>query len=208
MRRARTLRQATFEIAHAVVESGTLDQLFERIHGAVGGLLEARNFYVALHDPETGELSFPYFRDEVDPAPGRRLLGRGLTEYVLRSGLPLLADDEVFAELSRRGEVEPIGPDSVDWLGVPLRAGARVIGVLAVQSYSGAVRYRTEDLEVLDFVSTQVALAIERRRSEEALWTSFRSLIQRCSRTTSRCRSSSSRSPRRSARWRRPRRRR
>jgi diguanylate cyclase (GGDEF)-like protein/PAS domain S-box-containing protein len=88
---------------------------------------------------------------------------------VLRTGRPLLADDAVFAELLERGEVEPIGPDSVDWLGVPLSASGRVIGVLAVQSYSGAVRYRPEDVEVLEFVSTQVALAIERRRSEEAL---------------------------------------
>ena len=65
--------------------------------------------------------------------------------------------------------MEPIGAASIDWLGVPLRAGEKTIGVLAVQSYAGNVRYGEEDQALLGFVSSQVALAIERRRAEEAL---------------------------------------
>lgn len=170
-RRQRRIQEATYAIAHAVTTTAGLDDLFARIHRIVGGLMEARNLYIALLDEATGSLRFPYFRDEIDgePPEGPVPAGRGLTGYVLRTGEPLLASPEVFDDLVARGEVEPIGAASIDWLGVPLRAGDRTFGVLAVQSYTGNVRYGEEDQALLGFVSSQVALAIERRRAEEAL---------------------------------------
>jgi len=170
-RRQRRIQEATYAIAQAVTSSEGLDDLFTRIHRIVAGLMEARNLYIALLDDATGSLSFPYFRDEIDAEPpaGPVPVGRGLTGYVLRTGMPLLASPEVFDALVAKGEVEPIGAASIDWLGVPLRAGERTIGVLAVQSYAGNVRYGEEDQALLGFVSSQVALAIERRRSVEAL---------------------------------------
>ncbi len=68
----------------------------------------------------------------------------------------------------REGE-SIFGTDSLDWLGVPLKARDRTIGVLAVQSYSGTVRYAESDKALLQFVSDQVAAAIERKRAETAL---------------------------------------
>ncbi len=170
-RRQRRIQEATYAIAQAVTSSEGLDDLFARIHRIVAGLMEARNLYIALLDEATGSLTFPYFRDEIDAEPpaGPVPVGRGLTGYVLRKGEPLLASPEVFDDLVARGEVESIGAASIDWLGVPLRAGDRTIGVLAVQSYVGNLRYGAEDQALLGFVSSQVALAIERRRGEEAL---------------------------------------
>ena len=167
--RGELVQAAAFRIAEAVTETESLKELFSRIHSIVGGLMEAANFYIALHDPDRGVLSFPYFVDLVDQPFPPKPLGKGLTEYVLRTGRPLLASPPVFAQLVASGEVEQIGSDSVDWLGVPLRGRDRTIGVLAVQSYSGRVRYTEEDRDLLVFVSSQIAQAIERKRSEEAL---------------------------------------
>ncbi len=177
-RRQRRIQDATYAIAQAVTSSEGLDDLFARIHRIVAGLMEARNLYIALLDDVTGNLTFPYFRDEIDAEPpaGPVPVGRGLTGYVLRKGEPLLASPEIFDALVARGEVEPIGAPSIDWLGVPLRAGERTIGVLAVQSYAGNLRYGEEDQALLGFVSSQVALAIERRRADEALRQSERRL--------------------------------
>jgi PAS domain S-box-containing protein len=131
--------------------------------------MNARNFYIALYDPQSQLLSFPYFVDEQDPTPDPKPLGRGLTEYVLRSAEPLLATPTVFDELVRRGEVDLIGAPSLDWLGVPLKGGANSIGVLVVQSYNENNRYGDRDREILKFVSQQLATAIEHKRYEEAL---------------------------------------
>ncbi len=167
--RAELVQAATFRIAEAVGVTESLQELFSRIHSIVGGLMEAGNLYIALLGPTGDVLSFPYFVDEVDEPFPPKPLGKGLTEYVLRTGQPLLASPAVFEELFVSGEVERIGSDSVDWLGVPLRGRDRTIGVLAVQSYSGKVRYTEEDRDLLVFVSSQIAQAIERKRSEEAL---------------------------------------
>src|SRR5207302_10943912 len=126
-------------------------------------------------------LSFPYAVDERDEDFPTKKPGKGLTEYVLRTGQPLLVTPEVQTELERRGEVELIGAPSIDWLGVPLKIGDRTIGVLVAQTYTPGVRYGEREKEILQFVSTQVAMAIERSRAEAELRASeatYRSLVE------------------------------
>ena len=168
-KRAEELNAALYAIAARSQSPEDLQQFFTAIHNIVGHLMNARNFYIALYDAQTQLLSFPYFVDEQDPAPPPKPLGRGLTEYVLRTGETLLATPTVFEGLVRRGEVELIGAQSVDWLGVPLKSGTTCIGVLVVQSYSENARFRERDREILKFVSQQLAAAIEHKRYEEAL---------------------------------------
>lgn len=180
-KRAAALSSALYRIAEKTSSAEDLRQFFAAIHSIVAELMYARNFYIAIHDPGTQLLSFPYFVDEVDPAPACKKLGRGLTEYVLRTGEPLLCTPQVFETLVQSGEVELIGAPSVDWLGVPLKAGTSVFGVLVVQSYTDAVRFGEKDRDILTFVSQQVSTAVEHKRHEEALRRSearYRSLVQ------------------------------
>ncbi|HVM44186.1 MAG TPA: PAS domain S-box protein [Gemmatimonadales bacterium] len=167
---AETLRKATQRISEAVLTTRDLQELFAVIHGIVSELMPASSFYIALYDADRDLVTFPYYVDEADPeVPQPKKPGKGLTEYVLRTGRGLLVTPEVQVELERRGEVELIGPPSLDWLGVPLQTGGKTIGVLVVQSYAEGVRYGEVELNILRFVSTQVALAIERKRAADAL---------------------------------------
>ncbi len=168
-KRAEELNAALYAIAARSQSAEDLQQFFAAIHNIVGQLMNARNFYISLYDPQSQLLSFPYFVDEQDPTPVPKRLGRGLTEYVLRSGEPLLATPAVFDDLMRRGEVELIGASSLDWLGIPLKSGATCIGALVVQSYNENARFGERDREILKFVSQQLAAAIEHKRYEEAL---------------------------------------
>ncbi len=160
------IREAVYRISEATHTSESLDNLFKEIHQIIATIMPAKNFYIALYDKNSDLISFPYFVDEVDepfpPSPP----GRGLTEYVLRTGEPLFASPEVFQDLVKKGEVELVGVDSFDWLGVPLKIKNSTIGVLVVQSYNANERYSIEDLDHLVFVADQVAMAIERKRTE------------------------------------------
>jgi PAS domain S-box-containing protein len=167
--RLRDQQAALYEISEATQAAGTLDDLYRSLHAIIGRLMEARNFYIALYEPATDLISFPYFVDEVDTTPEPFPLGPGVTSYVIRSGRPLLATPGVIAELEAHGELVRLGGESIDWLGVPLKVRDKIIGVLAVQSYTGSLRYSEADEEVLSYVSAQVAQAIERKRAEEAL---------------------------------------
>lgn len=163
------VQSSAFRISEAASSSKNLQELFHSIHEVLGELMPADNFYIALYDPSIETLSFPYFVDQFDDTPTARKLGKGLTEYVLRTEKPLLASPEIFNDLVRKGEAVSIGAPSIDWLGVPLKTQDRTIGVLVVQSYTEGIRYGEKEKSILIFVSEQVAMAIDRKRAEEAL---------------------------------------
>jgi diguanylate cyclase (GGDEF)-like protein/PAS domain S-box-containing protein len=166
LKRAESMQAALHAISEAAHAAEDLLALFRRIHRIIGELLPARNFFVALYDAENDALSFPYFVDEYDEPPAPRKLDSGtLSAEVIRSGEALLLTPDTDRALSER--VGPaVGRTSLDWLGVPLCAQKGTIGALVVQSYSGEVRYTEKDKVLLQFVSTQVAAAIERKQTE------------------------------------------
>lgn len=168
-KRGTTRQAAIFAVSAAVQRNQSPHDLFCSIHQSISEILPAKNFYIALYDRQTDLISFPYFVDERDSPPQPRKPSRGLTEYVLRTSAPLLASPERFRELLRSGEVESLGEPSLDWLGVPLRLAGQTLGVLVVQTYSEGTRYTEDDREMLSFVSSQVALAIDRAQKEESL---------------------------------------
>jgi two-component system cell cycle sensor histidine kinase/response regulator CckA len=167
--RSRAAQQAVYAIAEAASEAHDLGELYPRIHRIIRSLMPADNLLIAQADRDG--LEFLYFADQKDPPPpGMRLPpGRGITGYVLRTGRPLLTDEQGLSELARRGEMEPQGTACESWLGVPLRSEGDVVGVMAVQSYTQGQRYSLSDQEALEFVSRQVAMAIRRRQAEDAL---------------------------------------
>lgn len=162
---AESRQAALYAISEAAHSAEDLLALFRHIHQIIGGLLPARNFFVALHDAGSGEVSFPFYVDEHGEAPApRKLDASTLSAEVIRSGKTLLlTPDTPAGGLPDRSAVVD-GRDSLYWLGVPLCSHKGTIGALVVQSYSGGAHYSEKDQELLQFVSTQVAAAIERRQ--------------------------------------------
>src|SRR6185436_16043401 len=165
-KRAERLQAALYRISDAGAAIEDMEGLYVAIHRIVGEFMYARNFYIAVRNESEGTVSFPYFVDEADAAPPAMKEAKTLTDYVLRTGEPLLASPAVFSDMVERGEVEMVGSPSVDWLGVPLKKQGRAFGVLVVQSYDPAVRFAEADKDMLTFVSHQIASALERKTAE------------------------------------------
>ena len=146
-----------------------MDALYRSIHSILGELIPAENFFIALIEPASGEISFPYYIDQFDEPPVGMTPQQGLTGYIIRTGRPLLATREEIERLVQQGLVERLGTMSVDWMGAPLKVEGTLIGVMAVQIYTPGCHYDQEDLNLLEFVSTQVAQAIERKRMDEEI---------------------------------------
>jgi diguanylate cyclase (GGDEF)-like protein/PAS domain S-box-containing protein len=166
--KAERLQAALFRISQLSRDAESLDALHAAVHGVVGELMPAKNFYVATWDDDSGQLTFPYFVDELDATPPTTP-GRGLTAYVIRTGEPLLATPAVFERLAAAGEVESLGAPSIDWLGAPLKSGDKTWGAIVTQSYAESTRYTEKDREVLVFVAQHVASAVEQKRKDDAL---------------------------------------
>ena len=166
---ADSVRQAVYQISEAVHAVHDLPSLYARIHSIVATLMPAENFYLALLDRETNVLSFPYHRDQIDPQPKPRVAGRGMSEYVLRTGRATLANLEDIRRLRDAGEYVQTGHPAAIWLGVPLASKGVTFGVMAVQDHERADAFGEHEKQLLSFVAGQIALAIERKRAEAEL---------------------------------------
>ena len=172
------VQEALYRIASAASAASDLDAFYAEIHAIVGQLMYAENFYIALYDPERDALRYPYNLDTVDPEVidpevwhqlGATRLGRGTTAYVLRTGRPIRFDIETLHELERAGELEAAGTveETGDWIGAPLTADGRTLGVIVVQSYTDEHRYDDADLGLLAFVGQHIGSALSRATAIE-----------------------------------------
>lgn len=169
VKKSQLIQQTLLQISTAVNNVEEMDDLYFEIHQAVYNLMKADNFYIALYDQESKILSFPYFVDEYDPKPDSRIAGRGLTEYILRSGKAHLIDTELDLALRKLGETNLLGESSKIWLGVPLKIGDNTIGAIVVQDYNNDDTYGEEELQILTYVSEQIANAIMKKNAERQL---------------------------------------
>ncbi|MEM9301286.1 MAG: GAF domain-containing protein, partial [Pseudomonadota bacterium] len=168
-RRGERLQRALFEITSLASEALTLKELYPRLHAVIGELIYARNMYIALADERRRLLEFVYYVDDVDDSTApldipesKENVGPTLRVYFRGEPLLWLATESDLPAGAR-------GSPSQAWLGVPLRAGERVIGALVVQSYDAGIVYGEADKRLLTFVAQHVGTTIERRRAKLAL---------------------------------------
>jgi len=167
------LHQVLYNISKAANSAISLDQLYPLIHQELGSIIDTTNFYIALVDEKEDKIYFPYYVDEKDdnfPIINFSTANT-LTAYVIKNGQPLLNDNNQYKEMINQGILSPWGSttDKSIWLGVPLKVEDRVIGAIVVQSYTNPELYSEKDIKLLEFVSSQVATAIERKKAEETL---------------------------------------
>ena len=157
-----------FDISNAVNSTHSLDELYAMIRKSLGRVVDTTNCFLALYNEEADTLTLPFMEDEKDAFtefPARKTL----TSFVIRTGEAQLVDIEREKELTQQGEIEPVVAPCVSWLGVPLTHENKTVGVFAVQSYTEQTIYTQSDVELLEFASDQIALAIDRRRHQDSL---------------------------------------
>ncbi|HHE65371.1 MAG TPA: response regulator, partial [Bacteroidetes bacterium] len=168
-KRSEQIQNVLHNIANQVNKTIDLNELLNAIRLELSRVIDTTNFFVALKNEQTGQLTFPYSQDEMDDDDTDIIPGKTLSAYVLKTGKPLLANEKMMEELTTKGIIERIGSPSKIWLGAPLIIQDRAIGIVAVQSYSSADLYDEKDMEILSFVSHEIALAIDKKRVEEEI---------------------------------------
>ncbi|HEY2965606.1 MAG TPA: GAF domain-containing protein [Actinomycetota bacterium] len=173
--RAERVQAALYRIAETASAAQDMGAFYAEMHRIVGELMYADNFYIVLYDEERQTMNWPFYVDTVgegwpDPnvwVPMGTGDARGITAYLLRTGIPLLLDFADIDDLVRRGEVDMIGVPSVTWLGVPLRSEGRIVGAMVVQSFLDDIHHGERDRELLTFVASHVGAALSRARAIE-----------------------------------------
>jgi PAS domain S-box-containing protein len=167
-KQAEQIQAVLFNIANATNTTQNLQELFQVIQRELGKLMDTTNFFIALYDKKTNTMSLPYHVDAKEKFTCFPT-GKSKSSYVIKKQEPVLLTPELREKLIQAGEIESIGIPSKVWLGVPLKIGEEVVGVVTVQSYTDPNAYGQREEEILKFVSGQIALTIERKKAEEKL---------------------------------------
>ncbi|TAD93891.1 MAG: PAS domain S-box protein, partial [Bacteroidetes bacterium] len=182
--RAEKSQTLYYSIANLAVKSKDLQGLYKGIHEELGKVIEVNNFYIKLYSDNRKEILFPYYVDEErahSPRLPKRPLGKGLTDFVMQSQKPAFYYEEDILNLTVYDQIEMWGKIPKVWIGVPLWYENEVMGLISVKSYHNRNTYTRADLELLDFISGQIALAISRKRAELAVVASekkFRNIFE------------------------------
>jgi signal transduction histidine kinase len=141
----------------------TTDQLLMAIYTECKKVIDCSLFAIALLDDSTNELSFELDMRDGAMLPKERLpVGPGLNSWVVSNHQPLLIGS--VADESRLGlKAVADSKPTESWIGVPMIARDRVIGVISVESYR-KYAFKQDDVILLTAIANQAAVAIENQQ--------------------------------------------
>lgn len=163
-----------YEITNLTLKSTDLDSLFRGIHEKLKEAMEAKNFFIAQFKFEKQELFFPYIHDEfVEDSPKSITMDykKGLCEYIYHQRKSMLLKESDIMDLILEGKIHQYGTIPKVFLGVPFQTEKGTPGVIGVQSYRDENAFHNRDLKLLNFISNQVLLSVERKFIEEKIST-------------------------------------
>ena len=152
------------QVGRALVTTLHLDELLEIIYQAVTTVMEADAFFIALYDREANELDFRIRVDKGVREPPERRPPAGLSALIVSSGEPLLIRDfereqDQYPQVKLWGTMEA----SASWLGVPMKVGELVVGVISVQAYRPEA-YDEGHQALLSTIAAQAGMAVQNAR--------------------------------------------
>jgi PAS domain S-box-containing protein len=161
-RKNRLIQEILYNISTAALKQFDIKDIYPTIVAELGKIWDTNNFYIVLYDKQTNGLSLPFFSDEKDdfneiPAEGT------ITGWIINKNKSVLLKEEDMKRMEEKGEIDLVGTPCKVWMGVPLRVDNEIIGVMCLQDYNSEDKFSQEDLNVLDFIANQIAIAIQRR---------------------------------------------
>ncbi len=151
------------EIGQAVSSHLNQDEVLRTVQVELGQIFDTSNFYIAFQEED--EIRFELEIESGIILPKRsRKLSNGLTEYILRTGEPLLIESDLEQVQARLG-VDPVPPQSArSFCAVPIFLGGKAAGVMAALSTERESQFLARDLEVMQTAAGQLGVAIENAR--------------------------------------------
>jgi GAF domain-containing protein len=171
-------RVAELEVVNRVSQAASqllrVDSLLRMVGRQIIQVMGQTDVQVALFDPDSNMISFPYATDMGEPTELQDIpLGQGLVSHVIRTQQPLLLGSSLQEQAAELG-VRLENTDLKSWLGVPLLAGNQTIGVLVAQDEARENRFTEDDVALLSTVAGQMATALQNSRLLEQVQQSAR----------------------------------
>ncbi|SDA97712.1 GAF domain-containing protein [Mesorhizobium qingshengii] len=143
-------------VSQALIAESELESTIQLIGNQMQEIFNADIVYVALLDPETRLIHFPY---QFGEAFTTLTLGEGLTSKIIQTGEPLLINQDV-AERGAQIGATPVGKDALSYLGVPIKTAQGTVGVISVQSTTREGIFTDDSLRLLSTIAANAGAAL------------------------------------------------
>ncbi|MBQ4861324.1 diguanylate cyclase [Pseudoalteromonas sp. MMG013] len=187
-KRALERQQILFKISELATQFNDIDDVYQQVHDIIRSITFADNLFIALYDKNTGWLSFPYCVDEVSHYKPRPF-AKGYSELVISTEQSQLIDieraktliDSSIVVRTRHYHQQRL---ATSWMGAPLKTAHGVIGLIACQAYDHKYEFNHDDIELISFVSNQIASVLQTHLANQALKASHLQLEHRVAEKT------------------------
>jgi diguanylate cyclase (GGDEF)-like protein len=151
------------EIGQAISSHLDQDEVLRTVQVELGQIFDTSTFYIAFQEED--EICFELEIEGGVILPKRsHKFGNGLTEYILRTGEPLLIESDLEQTRQKLGvEFAPPRP-ARSFCAVPIFLGGKPAGVMAALSTERESQFQARDLEVMQTAAGQLGVAVENAR--------------------------------------------
>src|SRR5882762_170960 len=151
------------EIGQAISSRLDQDEILHTVKKELGQIFDTSDFYIAFQEGD--EIRFELEVENGETLPKRsRKVANGLSEYMIRSGQPLLIRAELEKTRERLGASQVGGSPAKCFCGAPILLGGKPAGVMVAMSTEREYVFQQRDLEVMQTAAGQVSVAVENAR--------------------------------------------
>jgi len=155
-------------VSQAVNFTGEFDQLLELIGTQTLRLIDGTHIYIALRDAAMNELYYAFVQEDgdryMDKENRRWTLGIDVVSEVARTGQPLRISSFERAMTERGATIQREDKAIQAWMGVPLIAGSRTLGVLSVGTIETNRQFSDEQMRMLSDIGALAATSFDKAR--------------------------------------------
>jgi diguanylate cyclase (GGDEF)-like protein len=151
------------QIGQAISSRLDQEEILRTVHKELGRIFDTSELYVAFQEGDEIRFELEVVNDEVIPKRSRPV-ANGLSEYIIRTGHPLLIVSDLEKVRERLSVTYVPDRPAKSICGVPIHLGGKPAGVLVALSTEREYVFEERDLELMQTAAGQLSVAIENAR--------------------------------------------
>lgn len=162
--------QAIHGVSETLVQKTDLLKLIHETGEQIRLTFKANNVLIALHDPQTNLIQFPYdFQDNAHQRNQPIKFGEGMTTRIMEMKKPLIIHENWAAETKKLNAIYTNGIPVLSAISIPIMIKDRVLGVITLESVERHHAFNDNDVRLLSTITANLAVAIDNTRLQESL---------------------------------------
>lgn len=167
-KRVEQITKIQHEIAISITTINDIGDLIKNAQILLSSIIDTSNFYIAFYNPQLDEFTAPYMQDNYGILQQWKA-STSLTGRVITENKSLIFTDIEIKSLANEGKIELLGELAKCWIGVPMYINNVIIGVIVTQSYTSISAFGKEDIELLEFISNSLSIALKQKKDEKKI---------------------------------------